>query len=77
VHFLLAVNLQVRPHRLALIASHLDSTLKHVMPMSSEKRFIFFLLCARMTMLLILQVRGHPDAYNVVFYRFIQELILS
>ena len=26
VHFLLVVNLQVRPHRLALIASHLDST---------------------------------------------------
>ena len=24
-----------------------------------------------MTMLLILQVRGHLDAYNVVFYRFI------
>jgi hypothetical protein len=41
------------------------------MPMSSEKRFAFFLLCVRMTMLLIPQVPGRPDAYNVVFYQFI------
>jgi hypothetical protein len=39
--------------------------------MSSEKRFAFFLLCVRMTMLLIPQVPGRPDAYNVVFYQFI------